>query len=169
MLRIRIHIPPLDFVHVFKVTLQDMLVFEHPRANATLKGLDVTNTMNRWQVPFHIAFLCKLLPANLTPKSCLISWSLSMRRVVMGTDRWLVAEHQVTDLTLYSRCPNLEQKEKLRLERDLWRIFTWRLQLCAWTATLIGKNDRCQQEPNSDAGAVLMHILVRTEPSSEAT
>ena len=47
MLRIRIHIPLLDFVHVFKVTLQDMLVLEHPRANVALKGLDVTNTMNR--------------------------------------------------------------------------------------------------------------------------
>ena len=46
MLRIRIHIPPLDFVHVFKVTLQNMLVLKHPGANVALKGFDVTNTMD---------------------------------------------------------------------------------------------------------------------------
>ena len=87
MLRTRIHIPRLDFVHVFKVILQDVLVLEHPRANVALEGLDVTNTMHSCQVNVQVAFRSKLLLANLTLKSCLISWSLCVRRVVVRADR----------------------------------------------------------------------------------
>ena len=81
------HIPPLDFVHVFKVILQNMLVLKYSRANVTMEGLDVTNTMYCRQVSVQVAFRSKLLLANLTTKSCLISWSLCMRRVVVSADR----------------------------------------------------------------------------------
>ena len=50
-----------------------MFAIEHSRANVTLEGLDVTNTMYSGQVPGQVVFLSKLLPTNFTLKSCLIS------------------------------------------------------------------------------------------------
>ena len=74
-------------MHVFKVILQDMRVLKHPRANVTMEGLDVTNTMHSRQVNVQVALRSKLLLANLTLKSCLISWSLCVGRVVVSADR----------------------------------------------------------------------------------
>ena len=79
-------------MYVLHVSLHVMLVLEHPSANATLEGLDVTNTMHRGQVSVQVAFLCKLPTANFTVVSGVRMLSsaaatLSMRRVVVSADR----------------------------------------------------------------------------------
>ena len=59
----------------------------------TVKCFDVTNTMNRRQVLFQVASLCKLPAAMLALMLCVsLLWSaaaaaLSMRRVVVSDDR----------------------------------------------------------------------------------
>ena len=85
-------------------------LLKHARANVTLEGLDIANAMNRRQVPLHIPFMHQLLAANLALVSgvrMLRSASLSMRRVVVSADRWLVAERHVADLALDTPCPRL--------------------------------------------------------------
>ena len=67
-------------------------LLKHTRANVTLEGLDVTNTMNHRQVSLQTAFLCKLPAANLALVfGVRMLWSaaaaLSMRRVVVSADR----------------------------------------------------------------------------------
>ena len=92
-------------MYIFKVVLKIVFALKHPRANATLERLDVTNTMNRRQVPGQIAFIHKLPAANLALVSGVRTLrsaadALSMRRVVVSADRWLVVERHVADLTL---------------------------------------------------------------------
>ena len=72
------------------VSVKNMFVLKHPRATVTLEGLHVTNTMHRGQVRVQVAFLCKIPAANLALVSgvrALRSAALSMRRVVVSTDR----------------------------------------------------------------------------------
>ena len=82
----------LKFMYVLHVSLHVMLVLKHSRANVTLEGLDVTNTMDSGQVSVQVAFLCKLPAANFTVVSGVRMLSsataaLSMRRVVVSADR----------------------------------------------------------------------------------
>ena len=79
-------------MYVANVFLKNILALKLTRTNATLEGLDVTNTVNRRQVFLHIAFIHELPAANLTLVSGVrMLWSaataLSMRRVVMSADR----------------------------------------------------------------------------------
>ena len=75
------------------VTSELRLLLEHPRANVTLKSLDVTNTMYSGHVLFQIALFCELPAANLALVSGVrMLWSrwpaaLSMRCVVVSADR----------------------------------------------------------------------------------
>ena len=85
----------LDLMYVLKVPLQVMLALEHARADVTLEGLDVTNTMYCGQVCGEISFQSKLPAANIALVSGVrMLWSasaaaaaLSMRRVVVSADR----------------------------------------------------------------------------------
>ena len=75
-----------------KVVIKMMLELKHPRADVTLEGLDVTNTMNRRQVPLQMAFMHKLPAANFALVSGVrMLWSaaatLRMRGVVVSADR----------------------------------------------------------------------------------
>ena len=103
----------LDFMYVANVFLKNILALKLTRTNATLEGLDVTNTVNRRQVFLHIAFIHELPAANLTLVSGVrmlrSTAALSMCRVVVSADRRLVAERHVADLTLDgTRSQNLQ-------------------------------------------------------------
>ena len=52
-------------MYVLKVPLQVTLALEHARADVTLEGLDVTNTMYCGQVCFQVALTCKRPAANV--------------------------------------------------------------------------------------------------------
>ena len=97
------------------VSVKNMFVLKHPRATVTLEGLHFTNIMYCWQVLFQGAFLGKLPAANLALVSGVralrsaAAAALSMHRVVVSADRWLVVERHVAYLTLYgTRRPNLQ-------------------------------------------------------------
>ena len=81
--------------------LEVMLALKHPKTHVTLEGLDVTNAMNRRQVPFHIAFMNEFLFANITfvlgVRVAAAAAALSVRRVVISAHLWLVAERQTLD------------------------------------------------------------------------
>ena len=105
----------LKFMYVLHVSLHVMLVLKHSRANVTLEGLDVTNTMDSGQVSVQVAFLCKLPAANLALVSGAraLRSAVSMRRIVVSVDRRLVVERHVADLTLdATRRPNLLTQSK---------------------------------------------------------
>ena len=86
-----------DIVNVSHVLDQDTLAIKAFRAKATLKRLDVTNTVNCSHVQTHAACLRKLLAANLTRVlgvRMLWSWrprrfhvTFSVRCVVVSADR----------------------------------------------------------------------------------
>ena len=73
------------------VTNELRFLLEHARANVTREDLDVTNAMNRRQVPLHIAAMHQLLAANLalvfSSRMLRSVASMSMRRVVVSVDR----------------------------------------------------------------------------------
>ena len=77
----------------FQVFSKSAFFFENTRANPTLESLDVTNTVNRCQVPLEVVIPNELPVANLTLVSGVrMFWSdaaaaLSMRRVVVSADR----------------------------------------------------------------------------------
>ena len=93
-----------------------------PSANLTLVS-GAISAMNSSQVCTQIAFGCKLLAANLAlvfGVRMLRSWcqwrfdvAVSMRRVVVSADRWLVAERHLADLTLSNWRPCLNQTKTL--------------------------------------------------------
>ena len=73
------------------VTKELRLLLDNTRANVTLEGLDVTNTMYNGQVLSHTLFHCELPTANLTlvPGVRVFgsTGALSMRCVVVSADR----------------------------------------------------------------------------------
>ena len=73
------------------VTNELRFLLEHPRADVTLEGLDVTNAMYNGQVLSHALFHCELPTANLTLVSGVRVFgsaaALSMCRVVVSADR----------------------------------------------------------------------------------
>ena len=90
-------------------------------ANTTLEALDVT--VNSWQMFFHVAFLRKLSAANLALVSGVRMFgsaaaALSMRRVVVSADRWLIAERHMTDLTLDTGSPCLKYTTRIAYRYD---------------------------------------------------
>ena len=77
-------------MYVRKVLLKMMLVLEHPRANVTLEGLDVTNTMDSRQMTLQLVSIYRFLAANLALERSftgLSSYSGRVRRVVVSADR----------------------------------------------------------------------------------
>ena len=84
----------LDPVYILQVSFKVLFVLEHPRANVTLEGLDVTNTVNCRQVFLHITSIQELPAANfaLVFGVRMLGWrpsspALSMCRVIMSIDR----------------------------------------------------------------------------------
>ena len=81
-------------MNFFQMTLKVIIALEGLRANAALKGFDVTNFMNSSHVTMHFVFLHKLPAANLAlvPGVRMLgsrrsAAALSMRRVVVSADR----------------------------------------------------------------------------------
>ena len=73
-----------------KVPRQVAFYIENFRTHVALEGLDVTNAMNRRQVPFHIAFMNEFLFANITfvlGVRVAAAAALSVRRVVISAHR----------------------------------------------------------------------------------
>ena len=99
-----------------QVSCQRAFTFEHTWADVTPERLDVTNTVHSSHVQTHALPLCELPAAEFTRVlgvRMLWSWrrrrsgvARSMRRLVVSADRWLVAEHHRTELTLDSRRPH---------------------------------------------------------------
>ena len=104
--------------------------------NLTLKFFDITNTMDCRKVSLEIAFKHELPAAKLAVVPCVrmlrsaVAGALSMRCVVVSADRWLVAEHHVTDLTPDAGGPCLKYTK-----RNNCIICMWRMMLkakCEW-------------------------------------
>ena len=112
--------PRVWIMHSCNMILEAAFLCKSLWTNVTLEGLDVTNTMNRRRVSLQTAFLCKLPAANLALVSGVrmlrsaATAALSMRRVVVSADRWLVAKRQEADLALDTPCLRLLTK-KVRL------------------------------------------------------
>ena len=107
---------------VLKMRLEVMLALKHPKTHVTLEGLDVTNAMNRRQVPLHIAFMHELLFANITfvlGVRVAAAAALRVRRVVISAHRWLVAERQTLDSPLRYLQTEILQTLMWQFKRDI--------------------------------------------------
>ena len=105
-------------VNVQQMRLKILLVFRHKRADVTIEWLRATDIMKSRQVSLQNVFVYKCPAANFTLETVRVfrsSAALSMRRVAVSADRWLVVEHHVAELTPDSR-------NWRHLSTELWRI-----------------------------------------------
>ena len=123
----------LRLVNMTKVPRQVALFFIDLGTDVTFKSLDVTYAMNRWEVSLQIAFIHKLPAANLALVTSFSSGSLSVRRVVVNADCWLVTERHVADLTLDTRRPCLHNTAETNTSYTATsdkRFFMFNTHLC---------------------------------------
>ena len=89
-------------------------------ANITLEALGIT--VNSRHMLVQIAFLRKLLAANVTLVTPFSAWSCSVCRVVVSAEGRVVTEHHVTDLTLNTRLPCLWNTQKNHCQQKVQHI-----------------------------------------------
>ena len=99
----------LLLVYPLHVRRKVWLDVKDPRADAALVFLDVTKTMHQRQVLPQRLSTRDFFATNVTTKLGIRVFSSSVRRVVVNVNRWLVTEDHVTQLTLDSWRPRLEQ------------------------------------------------------------
>ena len=100
-------------VHVIS---QNMLVFKNTRADFTLERHDITDAVNSTLMLFQIPFQGESFAANVTltlrVRTLSSAGLLSMCRVVVSAEHWLVEKHHVTQLTHDTRRSCLKHRKE---------------------------------------------------------